>query len=262
MESVIKLDLYEFFLGNLSYIPLMAFLIVILVIIGKFIGKYPPPLPRSEHPRRNLIEVSIYFLFSIIYISFSVFALSPILITLVGDSYYIGLIISTIIFFLLILYVRYRDQWTSKDLGINSEVKSWSVALTSISLYILFGIYNFYRLVPIEMYWWFLLLLFYSNAFLEEITFRGLIQTKLEQALGQKKALIYQAILFMLIHIPANIMRFNLDGNIARFFWNFAFQLVHGLIFGLVFLKTRNIWPSVIIHYLNNWMGALIVLFL
>jgi membrane protease YdiL (CAAX protease family) len=111
------------------------------------------------------------------------------------------------------------------------------------------------------MYWWFLLLLFYSNAFLEEITFRGFIQTKLEQAVAQKKALIYQAILFMLIHIPANIMRFNLDGNIARFFWNFAFQFVHGLIFGLVFLKTRNIWASVICHYLNNWMISLMVFF-
>lgn len=256
------MDLYEFFLGDFSYIPLMTFLIIILVVIGKIAGKYPPELPRTDHPKRNLIEVGIYFLFTIVYLVFSIFLLSPILISLVGDSYYIGLIISTIILFLLIIYVRYRDHWTSKVLGINSKVKSWSVFYISISLYIVFGIYDFFRPVPIEMYWWFLLLLFYSNAFLEEITFRGFIQTKLEQALGQKKALLYQAVLFMLIHIPANIMRFNLDGNLTKFIWNFAFQFVHGLIFGLIFLKTRNIWASVICHYLNNWMGALIVLFL
>ena len=256
------MDIYEIFLGDFSYIPLMTVLIVILAVIGRFIGKYPPQLPRTDHPRRNLIEVIVYFLFTIIFLTFSIFVLSPILISLVGDSYYIGLIISTLILFLLIIYVRFRDQWTSKDLGINSEVKSWSVFYISISLYIIFGIYNFFRLVPVEMYWWFLLLLFYSNAFLEEITFRGLIQTKLEQALGQKKAIIYQAVLFMLIHIPANLIRYSMDGNIARFFWNFAFQFVHGLIFGLIFLKTRNIWASVICHYLNNWMGALIILFL
>jgi membrane protease YdiL (CAAX protease family) len=262
MEGLLNLDLYEFFLGDYSYIPLMTLLIIILVVIGKFVGNYPSQLPPTEHPRRNLIEVVVYFLFTIIYLAFSIFILSPIFIALLGDSFYIGLILSTIILFLLIIYVRYRDHWTSKDLGINSHVKSYSVAIVSISLYLLFGIYNFFRLEPLEMYWYILLLLFYSNAFLEEITFRGLIQTKLEQALGQKKAIIYQAILFMLIHIPANIFRFSMDGNIARFFWNFAFQFVHGLIFGLIFLKTRNIWASVVCHYLNNWMGALIVLVL
>jgi membrane protease YdiL (CAAX protease family) len=254
--------MHEFFFGEYSYIPLMIFLVVIFVIIGKFVGKFPTQLPRTEHPRRNIVEVGMYFVFMVAYLTFYIFILSPMLMSSIGDSFYAGLILSTVILFILLIYVRYRNHWTSKDLGLNSKVLSWSVVFVSIGLYILFGTYNFFRLEPQEINWYFLLLLFYSNAFFEEITFRGLIQTKLEQALNQKKALLYQAILFMLIHVPANIMTFNMDGNFARFGWNFAFQFVHGLIFGTVFMKTRNIWASVTCHYLNNWMGALIVLFI
>ncbi|MFW9970444.1 MAG: type II CAAX prenyl endopeptidase Rce1 family protein [Candidatus Odinarchaeota archaeon] len=37
-----------------------------------------------------------------------------------------------------------------------------------------------------------MLVYLYSNAFLEEFLFRGVIQSKLEKTLGQRKAIIYQ----------------------------------------------------------------------
>ncbi|MFX1477160.1 MAG: type II CAAX prenyl endopeptidase Rce1 family protein [Promethearchaeota archaeon] len=39
-------------------------------------------------------------------------------------------------------------------------------------------------------------------------------------------------------------------------------QLLMGISFGLIYLKTRNLWVSVICHYLGNWLRAIIILFL
>ncbi|MHA1671129.1 MAG: CPBP family intramembrane glutamic endopeptidase [Promethearchaeota archaeon] len=143
-----------------------------------------------------------------LYLTLYIFILSPIFIDLIGDSNFISLGLGTIIYLIPLIYVRKRDQWTSKDLGSKSEVKSWAVVISSISMYVLFGIYNFFRRAPMEVYWYYLFLFFYSVAFLEEYLFRGIMQTKLEQALGQRKAVLYQAFLFILIHIPGNIMLF------------------------------------------------------
>jgi membrane protease YdiL (CAAX protease family) len=189
--------------------------------------------------------------------------LSPFFLSVFGDSFLIGIIFSTIITFLIpLIYVVYKNNWNIKDLGLTTRIQSWSVAVISILSYILLGIYSFFRSEPMGVYWYYLLLLLYSNAFLEEFLFRAIVQSKLERSIGQRRAIIYQAVLFMLIHIPSNIARFTFDGNLVRFFWNFGFQLLHGVIYGLVFMKTRSIWPGVICHYLTNWAVATILLFL
>ncbi|MBY9014697.1 MAG: CPBP family intramembrane metalloprotease [Candidatus Lokiarchaeota archaeon] len=257
------MDILDFFLGEFSYIFLAILLILILILLAKFIGTYPTPFPHSENPATEKKEVIILCFLMLIYLSFFIYLLSPYFISMFGDSYIIGVIFGTFINFLIpFIYVVYKNKWTSRDLGLNSKVRSWSVGIISISSYLLLGFYSFFRSEPIELYWYSLLLLLYSNAFLEEFLFRGIVQSKLERSVGQKRAIIYQGVLFMLIHIPANLIRFTIDGNLVRFFWSFGFQLLHGVIYGLVFLKTRSLWPAVICHYLTNWAGATILLFL
>ena len=257
------MELLDLFFGGFSIIFLGIFLTLILILLAKSIGHYPEPLPRSEKPKMEVLDSIIFWMINFVWLSFFIFLLNPIFINLFGDSYYIGLIVGTLINLLIpSIYVIYKDKWNVNDLALGTKVKSWPIAMYSIIFYLLFGIYNFFRLVPIQLPWYSLLLLFYSNAFLEEFFFRVIIQSKLERALGQFKAIVYQAILFMLIHIPANIIRFTMDGYLPRLIWNFGFQLMHGIIFGIIFMKTRNIWPSVICHFLNNWTGAIILLFI
>ena len=234
------------------FIPAL-FHILILLLLNR-LGKYPVPLSNSENPRKEIIEVVMYTLIVILYLTVDIFILSRL-----NDFFFI-LGFSTVIFLLIpLIYVLYRDHWTSKDLGISYKVKSRWVVIASIIIYTYFGFTN---TLTAEISWHLLLIYFYSNAFLEEFLFRGVIQSKLERAIGQKKAIIFQALLFISIHIPVNSFHFFLDGDFIRLFSAFGFQLINGIIFGMIFLKTRNIWISVICHYLSNWFGAIITLFL
>lgn len=235
------------------FIPALFYTIILYLLIK--IEKYPDPLPRSKYPRNELIEAVIYTLIVIICLTLKIFVLNPIF-----DFFYITLGLNTIIFlFMPLIYTHYKDHWTIKDLGINSKIKSWQVGVISIIIYTYVGLYN---TLFIEISLFFLVFYFYSNAFLEEFLFRGVIQSKLERALGQKKAIIYQGLLFMLIHIPVNTFHLSLDGKLLMFFSRFGFQLINGIAFGLIYLKTRNIWVPIVCHYLNNWFGAIITHFL
>ncbi|MFX0042973.1 MAG: lysostaphin resistance A-like protein [Candidatus Hodarchaeota archaeon] len=235
------------------FIPAIPHIILLYLLLKT--GKNPDPLPRSKCPKYELIEAGIYTLIVIICLALNIFVLKPIF-----DSIYITLGLNSITFlFVPLIYTHYKNHWTIKDLGINSKIKSWQVAVFSIIINVYIGFYNS---LFIEISLFVLVIFFYSNAFLEEFLFRGVIQSKLERALGQKKAIIFQGLLFMLIHIPVNTFQFFLDVNYLLFFSRFGFQLINGFAFGLIYLKTRNIWMPIICHYLNNWLGAIITLFL
>jgi hypothetical protein len=88
----------------------------------------------------------------------------------------------------------------------------------------------------------------------EEILFRGLILGALEIAYGPVRAVVISSIFFGLWHLK-------------NIFWLTEYQLIHqmlytSLIFGpvtaILALKTRTIWPGVILHYLNNILVELI----
>ena len=253
----------DIFFGEFSIIFYTIFLIIFIVIVYKVIGKYPTPLPRVENPRKEIKETIFLWMVGLIWIISYVFLIGFFLSPFIGDTYFIGLIVGSIFgLFIPILFVVYRIKWTLKDFGIINKVESWTIVICSVTGYLALGIYSFFRLEPIETSWLSLLLLFYSNAFLEEFFYRGIIQSKLERAIGQKRALFYQAILFTIVHFPANIARLIYGGNILFFIWNFGFQFLHGLNYGIIYMKSRNLFPSVICHYLTNWMGAVIMLFL
>jgi membrane protease YdiL (CAAX protease family) len=37
-------------------------------------------------------------------------------------------------------------------------------------------------------------------------------------------------------------------------------QILGGWLLGLIFIKTRTLWPGVICHYLINWMPSILSL--
>lgn len=77
-------------------------------------------------------------------------------------------------------------------------------------------------------------------AFCEEFLHRGLLLQGTKH-MGFKKAIVVSALLFGLLHF-----------SIQKFFYAF----VIGLILGLISVVAKNIWPGIIIHFLNNGISV------
>lgn len=84
----------------------------------------------------------------------------------------------------------------------------------------------------------FMLLLFcVFPGILEEVAFRGLLQSWLMVALKPASALVLASAMFAGIHCSVLSM---------------PPLFVAGLLLGLVYYKTQSLWPSMIIHFLHN----------
>ena len=81
-----------------------------------------------------------------------------------------------------------------------------------------------------------LLLVAVLPAICEEFTHRGILLQGIKHA-GFKKAIVISALMFGLIHF-----------NIQQFFYAF----IIGLILGFVSVVAKNIYPAIIIHFINN----------
>ena len=73
----------------------------------------------------------------------------------------------------------------------------------------------------------------------EEIGFRGILQSQLLTAVSVKKAICISAFLFALVHF--NIL-------------NLPYLFVLGVLLGWVSWKTKSVYPSILIHFLHNFV--------
>lgn len=87
----------------------------------------------------------------------------------------------------------------------------------------------------------FFIFLVFSTGFCEEIFYRGFVITQLEKiGLNKWIALIFAALLFIGIH------------GINAYSRNFLFYFGGGIMFGLTFLLSKRLLPSILIHLLIN----------
>lgn len=82
----------------------------------------------------------------------------------------------------------------------------------------------------------------------EEIAFRGYVLQILERSWGGSVALILSSIVFVFVHFAAEPF------NVNRMVGLFAL----GIMFGYVFIHTRNLWCSIAIHLGWNQGGAIV----
>lgn len=82
------------------------------------------------------------------------------------------------------------------------------------------------------------LILLTVSVFLEEIYFRRIIAQKLFNSTGFSKAIWISALIFSISHIFSDI------GLFAPF--------IGGIILGYIYLKTKNIWLSILTHLIYN----------
>jgi len=86
---------------------------------------------------------------------------------------------------------------------------------------------------------------------LEEFFYRGYLMNRFCEWLGNGKGLLLSAFIFGLGHVIARIADHGF-GILDQALLTGGQAFLGGLIFGLIYLKSRNIWPGAILHISTN----------
>jgi len=78
----------------------------------------------------------------------------------------------------------------------------------------------------------------------EEVTHRGMLMEGFRRRLGIQKAMLLSSLLFGFMHL-----------NIVQFFY----ATILGYIMAVAVVAMRNIWPAIIIHFMNNALSTYLV---
>lgn len=87
-------------------------------------------------------------------------------------------------------------------------------------------------------------------AFGEELAFRGFAQEKLAGLLSSRSAIIITSLLFAIGHLSA--------GPLGIVLYDVSFIFIDSILYGLLFLKTKNVYVTTIAHFLANVVGIYI----
>ena len=88
----------------------------------------------------------------------------------------------------------------------------------------------------------------------EEIAFRGIVLTVFLQKYSQREAIVFSSFGFGLIHLLNLLLGREVIWVAGQVLWAFLI----GLFYGYVFVRTRSLLPSMIVHYLGNaFIGSL-----
>ncbi len=96
-----------------------------------------------------------------------------------------------------------------------------------------------------------------GTAIVEEVFFRGYILNTLLKDMKRGVAIIITSILFVLIHLP--LLLFIQHLGASEFLLALYILFVSSIVYSILFVKTRSLWPSIIAHFLNNVLLLLFV---
>lgn len=239
----------------------IVFPLLIVLFMHFKLGKYPKAVSHEKSRRRVVLETLVFWF------------LLMIVLTLIVSSSFVEkmlgepnagvlalFILMTAVPYILIpvTYLKFVKGWTLSDFGLRMPLpKKRSIIIFSIILFSLFGALPFlnsnFTPLPILM----IIFALWQPAFIEEFFFRGILQGNLEKAVGQNKAWIYAGLLFGLFHAPFNYIVMGMDfvPGLIRILG----QTTSGWMFGILYMKTRSLWPGMIAHFLTNGIFASIV---
>ncbi len=235
-------------------------------LLHSSIGRYPKPLPGSERPGRTIRWVLILWGVAVIVPVLRMFALTPWLSEMVTGRSLRELVqvpLLSVPYLALPLFVVLKlNRWTRNDLGLTFRIQSPGVAIFALGFGLASGALAFASnqavigIKPLPM--GALILLLYNNDFLEEFYHRGVIQAMLERAVGQRKAVLWGGVLFGLTHVVFDITELAGTGVLFVCF-AVLLQTMAGWFLGIVYMKTRSLWPGVTCHYLANWLPSILL---
>jgi membrane protease YdiL (CAAX protease family) len=107
----------------------------------------------------------------------------------------------------------------------------------------------------VSFYGWFLFILMLIPGIWEEVSFRGVMITLNMRKYSRTTVFIIVSLLFGLFHY------FNLLGGADLFATNIQviWAALFGFLLGYLFIKTKSLIPSIILHYLVNTLGQLFI---
>jgi membrane protease YdiL (CAAX protease family) len=232
--------------------------LIVIAIIHFLFGRYPKPFPLSINRKREIWETLILWVIPTIIVDIIVFTdladqmAEPTLRVLI-----IFILIMIIPYILLpVIYQKYVKKWTIKDFGF-AKPKRRGVVIFAIAFFTIGGILPLLDSGFKSLSLMIILYSLYQPAFIEEFFFRGIIQGKLERALGQKRAWIFSGILFGLTHFFINYYVSDLD--LLPGLLMLVGQITFGWVYGIIYMKTRSLLPSMICHYLIDGRLASII---
>ena len=235
-------------------------------LLYSVIGSYPKPLTKSENPEREVREVLLLWSIAAIVSMVRMDILDPYLEQVFTDRTLRELVkiplLSVPYVALPLFIVLKQNKWTLKDLGLTWRSQSSGVAMFAVLFGFVSGLTAFLTnktvmgidLLPVGA----LILLLYNNSFLEEFYHRGVIQSKLEKAVGQKKAIFWGGVLFGLTHLFFDISQLLTSEGIPSVLFALLLQVIGGWLLGIVYMKTRSLWPGIACHYLVNWLPGIL----
>jgi membrane protease YdiL (CAAX protease family) len=91
------------------------------------------------------------------------------------------------------------------------------------------------------------LLLALPSAF-EKVAFRGVALTVFLGVYSERKSIIFSSLGFSLMHLLNLISGRDLGWVLGQLIWAF----ILGLFYGYVFVRTKSLWPSMIVRFLGN----------
>ncbi|MBN1152926.1 MAG: CPBP family intramembrane metalloprotease [Dehalococcoidia bacterium] len=239
-------------------------------LLDSDIDPYPAPLPRSLRPRRDITLVLVLWAMAMGVNALRVLIITPYLTSLsVQPTVRELLILPLVTLFLLAvpwLASRRYDHHSAADLGLTWRSRSTNTVIFACVFGTLSGAIAFstgQTVVGVQAPTaGALLLLIYNNAFLEEFFFRGVIQNRLERLLGQRPAVWGGAVLFAASHVLLDVQVLGAwtAGGWSRVLYALLMQTLGGCLLGLIFIKSRTLWPGVVCHYLVNWLPSILSL--
>jgi len=232
----------------------------IVALLHFKICKYPEPLPLEENKRKGIWGTLIIWALSVIVLTVIIFSDLAEKMADPTPGILLQFILITAVPYILIpvLYLRLVKKWTLQDFGFRKPVpNSRVVIIFGVILFAIAGslpLFNSdYSPMPVLM----VIFALWQPAFIEEFFFRGIIQGRLERVIGQNKAWIYGGILFGLAHFLFNFFVSGLD--LVSGIFLFIGQIIGGWIFGIIYMKTRSLWPGMFAHFITDSRLASIV---
>jgi hypothetical protein len=239
-------------------------------LLDRYIDPYPPRLPHSTSSKWEIGIVCIFWAMALVINTIWQVVIDPSLLTLNYQPYLRELIYLpyiTLLFLILPLYLSLRvNHYPISELGLTIKNRSPGVAVFALLFGTISGGVAFLTGKTVvgvtSLSAGALLLLIYNNAFIEEFFYRGIIQNRLERVVSQRWAVVAGGVLFASSHVLLDYLALANQGGLASVLYALIMQFLAGCLLGLIFMKTRTLWPGVICHYLVNWLPSILSLLL
>lgn len=102
------------------------------------------------------------------------------------------------------------------------------------------------------------LVLSFAAFFGEEYGWRWFLQPALQKKFGMRGGVVLLGLIWGLWHLPINLFFYSPETWVQSVVNQLAACVGYAVFFGWVYLKTRNIWACVAIHFLNNNLGVVL----